>query len=86
MTLPLRFGTYTEIQCPPGRDHAELIYDVIRLGEHADERRFDIFTALEHPFFEQFAINPNPLALFLYAGPADPPCPLSDPVPYPAAA
>ena len=64
MTSPLRFGTYTEIQCPPGRDHAGLIYDVLRLGEHADARGFDIFTALEHPFFEQFAINPNPLALF----------------------
>ncbi len=64
MTSLLRFGTYTEIQCPPGRDHAELIYDVIRLGEHADAHGFDLFTALEHPFFEQFAINPNPLALF----------------------
>ncbi len=60
----MQFGTYTEIQCPPGRDHAELIDDVIRLAEHADERGFDVFTTLEHPFFEKFAINPNPLALF----------------------
>jgi alkanesulfonate monooxygenase SsuD/methylene tetrahydromethanopterin reductase-like flavin-dependent oxidoreductase (luciferase family) len=60
----VQFGTYTEIQCPPGRDHAELIHDVIRLAEHADERGFDVFTTLEHPFFEKFAINPNPLALF----------------------
>lgn len=64
MTQVLRFGTYNEIQCPPGGDHVELIYDVLRLGEHADERGFTIFAALEHPFFEQFSINPNPLALF----------------------
>ena len=64
MTQALRFGTYTEIQCPPGRDHAELMSDVIRLGEHADECGFEIFATLEHPFFERFAINPNPLALF----------------------
>ena len=86
MPSPLRFGTYTEIQCPPGRDHAELIYDVIRLGEHADECGFDLFTVLEHPFFEQFAINPNPLALFCSLAPADPAAALPDPVPYPAAA
>jgi len=60
----LRFGTYTEIQCPPGRDHAELIGDVIRLAEHADERGFEVFATLEHPFFEKFGINTNPLALF----------------------
>jgi alkanesulfonate monooxygenase SsuD/methylene tetrahydromethanopterin reductase-like flavin-dependent oxidoreductase (luciferase family) len=64
MSRPLTFGTYTEIQCPPGGDHAELFSDVIRLAEHADERGFEVFTTLEHPFFERFAINPNPLALF----------------------
>ncbi len=62
--MALRFGTYTEIQCPKGGDHAELMNDVVRLAEHADERGYEIFTTLEHPFFEQFAINPNPLALF----------------------
>jgi alkanesulfonate monooxygenase SsuD/methylene tetrahydromethanopterin reductase-like flavin-dependent oxidoreductase (luciferase family) len=60
----LRFGTYCEFQCPPGRDHAELIWDVIALGEHADQAGMDVFTCLEHPFFERFAINTNPLAVF----------------------
>jgi alkanesulfonate monooxygenase SsuD/methylene tetrahydromethanopterin reductase-like flavin-dependent oxidoreductase (luciferase family) len=61
---PLRFGTYVEFQCPPGADHAELIWDVVSLGEHADQAGFDVFTCLEHPWFEQFAIMPAPLPLF----------------------
>ena len=61
---PLRFGTYVEFQCPPGADHAELIWDVVSLGEHADRAGFDVFTCLEHPWFEQFAIMPAPLPLF----------------------
>jgi len=60
MAQPLRFGTYTEIQCPPGRNHAELIWDIVALAEHSDQSGFDVCTTLEHPFFEQFAINPNP--------------------------
>ena len=60
----LRLGTYVEFQCPPGRDHAELINDVIQCAEHSDQRGFDVFTTLEHPFFEKFAINCAPLPLF----------------------
>jgi alkanesulfonate monooxygenase SsuD/methylene tetrahydromethanopterin reductase-like flavin-dependent oxidoreductase (luciferase family) len=60
----LRLGTYVEFQCPPGRDHAELMNDVIRCAEHSDQRGFSVFTTLEHPFFEQFAINCAPLPLF----------------------
>ena len=47
----LRLGTYVEFQCPPGRDHAELINDVIQCAEHSDQRGFGVFTTLEHPFF-----------------------------------
>jgi len=61
---PLRFGTYVEFQCPPGDDHAELIWDVVSLGEHADQAGYDVFTCLEHDWFEQFAIMPAPLPLF----------------------
>ena len=63
MTETLRFGTYVEFQCPPGHDHAGLIEDVLALGVHADQTGFHVFTTLEHPFYEQFAINPNPLAV-----------------------
>ena len=60
----LRLGTYVEFQCPPGRDHAELINDVIQCAEHSDQRGFGVFTTLEHPFFEKFAINCAPLPLY----------------------
>jgi alkanesulfonate monooxygenase SsuD/methylene tetrahydromethanopterin reductase-like flavin-dependent oxidoreductase (luciferase family) len=62
--MPLRFGTYTEFQCPPGRDHAELIWDVVEVGVQADQLGYDVFACLEHPWFEKFAINPFPLGVF----------------------
>jgi alkanesulfonate monooxygenase SsuD/methylene tetrahydromethanopterin reductase-like flavin-dependent oxidoreductase (luciferase family) len=60
----IRFGTYTEFQCPPGADHAQVIRDHLTVGQHADTCGFEVFTCLEHPFFEQFAIMPAPLPLF----------------------
>ena len=66
MPEPLRFGTYVEFQCPPGHDHAELIEDVLALAVHSDKTGFHVFTTLGHPFYEKFAINPNPLAVFTH--------------------
>ncbi len=83
--MPLRFGTYTEFQCPPGRDHAELIWDVIEVGVQADQLGYSTFTCLEHPWFEQFAINPFPLGRLLHAGRAHAQHPLSHALPHPAA-
>lgn len=60
----IEFATYVEIQSPPGANHAEIIEDVLHLAEHADRTGFHTFTILEHPFFEKFALNPNPLAVF----------------------
>ena len=51
--MSLRYGTYIEFQGPPGRDHAELIWDVIEVGVQADQLGYGTFTCLEHPFFEQ---------------------------------
>jgi alkanesulfonate monooxygenase SsuD/methylene tetrahydromethanopterin reductase-like flavin-dependent oxidoreductase (luciferase family) len=64
MSNKLRFGSYVEFQCPPGADHSEVIDDVMAIAEDTDKKGFDVFTTLEHPFYEQFAINPNPLAVF----------------------
>ncbi|MBM3517156.1 MAG: LLM class flavin-dependent oxidoreductase [Alphaproteobacteria bacterium] len=62
--MAIRFGTYTEFQCPPGRDHADLINDMLRVAEHTDRTGFDVFTTLEHPFHSKFALNVAPLVLF----------------------
>jgi alkanesulfonate monooxygenase SsuD/methylene tetrahydromethanopterin reductase-like flavin-dependent oxidoreductase (luciferase family) len=62
--MALRFGTYTEFQSPPNGNHAQIIWDHIAVGEQADRLGFDVFTCLEHPWFEQFAIMTDPLQLF----------------------
>ena len=86
MSEPLRFGTYVEFQCPPGRDHASLIGDVLALAEHSDKNGFHVFTTLEHPFYEQFAINPNPLAVFTHLAGRTENLRFRAPVPHPAVA
>jgi alkanesulfonate monooxygenase SsuD/methylene tetrahydromethanopterin reductase-like flavin-dependent oxidoreductase (luciferase family) len=62
--MTLRFGTYTEFQSEPHGDHAKIVWDHIEVGVQADQLGFDVFTCLEHPWFEQFAIMTDPLQLF----------------------
>ena len=54
--MTLRFGTYTEFQSEPQGDHPKIVWDHIEVGVQADQLGFDVFTCLEHPWFEQFAI------------------------------
>lgn len=61
---PLRFGIYCEMQCAPGQAHAELVWDVFRLMEHADAMGYSVFSLIEHHCFESFGISANPLAMF----------------------
>jgi alkanesulfonate monooxygenase SsuD/methylene tetrahydromethanopterin reductase-like flavin-dependent oxidoreductase (luciferase family) len=62
--MAIRFGTYTEFQSRPNGDHPKLVWDHLEVGVHADELGFDVFTCLEHPWFEQFAVMTDPLQLF----------------------
>lgn len=62
--MSLRFGTYTEFQSRPNGDHHQTIWDHIEVGVQADQLGFEVFTCLEHDWFEQFAIMPDPLQLF----------------------
>src|SRR3954465_14871534 len=62
--MTLRFGTYTEFQSEPQGDHPKIVWDHIEVGVQADRLGFDVFTCLEHPWFEQFAIMTDPLQLF----------------------
>ena len=62
--MALRFGTYTEFQSPKNGDHSEIIWDHIAVGVQADELGFEVFTCLEHDWFEHCAVLPDPLQLF----------------------
>ncbi|MFN4258345.1 MAG: LLM class flavin-dependent oxidoreductase [Gemmataceae bacterium] len=63
----MKFGIYTEMQTPPGKVHAEMYAEVLRQMEHADQVGFDVYSLIEHHFFEQFSISANPLALITAA-------------------
>lgn len=65
----LKFGTYSEINGAAGKTHEDILGEVILLARHADTAGYDVFTALEHPFFERFSINPAPLSLFCTLAP-----------------
>ena len=59
----MRFGLYAELQTPPEKPHAELMTEVMRQMEHADQVGFDVYSIIEHHFFQEFSISANPLAL-----------------------
>jgi len=63
----MRFGIYAEIQTPPEKPHAEMIREIFRQMEHADHAGFDVYSVIDHHFFQKFSISANPLALFAAA-------------------
>lgn len=63
MTTPLRFGLYAELQTPPDKPHAELYREIMRQMEHADQAGFDVYSIIEHHFFQEFSTSANPLAM-----------------------
>jgi len=65
--MTLRFGLYAELQTPPGKPHAELYREIMRQMEHADQAGFDVYSIIEHHFFEQFSTSANPLAMICAA-------------------
>jgi alkanesulfonate monooxygenase SsuD/methylene tetrahydromethanopterin reductase-like flavin-dependent oxidoreductase (luciferase family) len=60
----LRFGIYCEMQTAPTKPHAELVWEVFRLIEHADQLGYGVFSLIEHHAFQTFGISANPLAMF----------------------
>jgi alkanesulfonate monooxygenase SsuD/methylene tetrahydromethanopterin reductase-like flavin-dependent oxidoreductase (luciferase family) len=62
--MSIRFGTYTEFQSPTNGNHQEIVWDHIAVGIQADQLGYEVFTCLEHDWFENFAIMPDPLQLF----------------------
>jgi alkanesulfonate monooxygenase SsuD/methylene tetrahydromethanopterin reductase-like flavin-dependent oxidoreductase (luciferase family) len=63
----MRFGIYAEMQCPPEKPHHVLTWEIVRQMIHADEVRFETYSAIEHHFFPKFGISANPLAMFVAA-------------------
>lgn len=63
----MRFGIYAEMQTPPGKSHATMTWEILRQIEHADEAGFDVYSIIDHHFFQKFSISANPLALFAAA-------------------
>ena len=60
----MRFGIYCEMQAPPGKSHYDLTWEIFRQIEHADQAGFDVYSLIDHHFFQKFSISANPLALF----------------------
>jgi alkanesulfonate monooxygenase SsuD/methylene tetrahydromethanopterin reductase-like flavin-dependent oxidoreductase (luciferase family) len=63
----MRFGIYCEIQTPPGKSHYDMIWEIMRQIEHADDCGFDVYSVIDHHFFQKFSISANPLAMFAAA-------------------
>jgi len=63
----MRFGIYTDMQCPPEKPHAQLYWEILRQIEHAEEMGFDVYTTIDHHFSQEFSVSANPLALFCAA-------------------
>ncbi len=63
----MRFGIYCEIQTPLGKPHYDMTWEIMRQIEHADECGFDVYSVIDHHFFQKFSISANPLAMFAAA-------------------
>src|SRR5437870_4264808 len=63
----MRFGIYCEIQTPPGKSHYDMIWEIMRQIEHAEECGFDVYSVIDHHFFQKFSISANPLAMLAAA-------------------
>ena len=63
----MRFGIYSEMQTPPGKPHDQMTWETFRQIEHADAVGFDVFSIIDHHFFQKFSISANPLAMFAAA-------------------
>ncbi|MGH9774398.1 MAG: LLM class flavin-dependent oxidoreductase [Candidatus Acidiferrales bacterium] len=63
----MRFGIYVEMQTPPGKSHAQMTREILQQIEHADQAGFDVYSCIDHHFFQKFSISANPLAMFAAA-------------------
>jgi alkanesulfonate monooxygenase SsuD/methylene tetrahydromethanopterin reductase-like flavin-dependent oxidoreductase (luciferase family) len=55
------------MQTPPGKSHYDMTWEIMRQIEHADDVGFDVYSVIDHHFFQKFSISANPLAMFTAA-------------------
>jgi alkanesulfonate monooxygenase SsuD/methylene tetrahydromethanopterin reductase-like flavin-dependent oxidoreductase (luciferase family) len=55
------------MQTPPGKSHYDMTWEIMRQIEHADDVGFDVYSVIDHHFFQKFSISANPLAMFAAA-------------------
>ena len=63
----MKFGIYCEMQTPEGKSHSDMTWEILRQIENADRLGFDVYSVIDHHFFQKFSISANPLALFAAA-------------------
>jgi len=63
----MRFGIYTDVQCPPISRMTNSTGRFCGRLEHAEEMGFDVYSTIDHHFSQEFGISANPLALFCAA-------------------
>jgi alkanesulfonate monooxygenase SsuD/methylene tetrahydromethanopterin reductase-like flavin-dependent oxidoreductase (luciferase family) len=63
----MRFGIYCEMQTAPGKSYYDMTWEIMRQIEHADDCGFDVYSVIDHHFFQKFSISTNPLAMFAAA-------------------
>src|ERR1700719_2877086 len=57
----MRFGIYAEMQTAPGKSHADRTWEILRQIEHADQVGFDVYSVIDHHFFQKFSLSANRL-------------------------
>lgn len=63
----MRFGIYAEMQTPPGKSYQQMTWEIFHQIVHADQVGFDVYSIIDHHFFQKFSISANPLAMFAAA-------------------
>jgi alkanesulfonate monooxygenase SsuD/methylene tetrahydromethanopterin reductase-like flavin-dependent oxidoreductase (luciferase family) len=63
----MRFGLYTELQNPRSKPHAQTYAELLEGMEQADRLGYHNYSLVEHPWYEEFSVSSNPLAVFAAA-------------------
>jgi alkanesulfonate monooxygenase SsuD/methylene tetrahydromethanopterin reductase-like flavin-dependent oxidoreductase (luciferase family) len=63
----MRFSIYSEMQHWPPKTWEQTYWETMEQVVNADRLGFDAYAIIEHFFFEQFSISPDPLAFFTAA-------------------